>query len=234
MQRFFLILVGLVLASATAQAQSNCNTFGQIDVVSCVSTRPAPPAANNCNYGQVDVCVREGTIRTDEGRATVNLNSRNVITNSANSHINVRVSTDKTRYRTGETLNVTVNLNQSGYLYIYNIDASGKITMLFPNRYSGGNYISSGRTTFPRSQDNFYYQLAGQTGTERVIAIASTNPNFDLSRATNYRSNATFATSDSIDSFGTNLYKGLEVVTVNSNVGLKEWDTATITFTHKR
>lgn len=236
MRKFVFLFAAFVFFTATAQAQSSsqCNTYGGVDVVSCATVAPPSPDSD-CHYGGVNVCVSEGRLRTDDGRVTVNPNRNNVIVNTASSNINVTASlTQRGPYRSRDYINIQVSLNQSAYLYIYNIDSRNKTTMLFPNAYDRNNYISRGTTSFPRSRRGYSYQLDNYTGVERIIVIASTNPNFDLSSTATFQSsNATFATNDNLDTFGTDLYKGIEVVTVQNNVGLKEWDTYTFTFRHQ-
>lgn len=238
MKKIVFFLTVFILFTATAQAQSSnqCNNlYSGVDVVrSCVNTTPAPPSSS-CRYGGVNVCVREGTLRTDHGRVTVNPNRNNVIVNTARSNIDVSaLLVNRGPYRSGDSIGIQVTLNQAVYLYIYNIDARNKTTMLFPNKYDSNNYIPSrGTVTFPRN-NSYFYQLDNYTGTERIIVIASSNPNFNLSSTVNYQSpTSTFATNDNLATFGTDIYKGIEVITTQNNVSLKEWDTYTFTFRHQ-
>lgn len=231
--------VDVVGCVTTAQAQApNNNCFAGVDVVRCTTTDPVPPS-NECNYGGVNVCVREGNLYTNDGQVTVNVNSRNprnVIVNTAPSDIRVSASlVDRGPYRSGDFIRIRVNLNRPAYLYIYNVDARNKTTMLFPNDYDRNNYVSSGNLTFPRrtSGRGYSYQLDNYTGVERIIVIASSNPDFDLSPTVSPNNASPYASNNDIDTFGTILYRTIENATVYDNVSLKEWDTYTFTFRHQ-
>jgi hypothetical protein len=89
--------------------------------------------------------------------------------------LTVRVWVDKGAYAVGEKIQIHYEVNQDAYVYIYDIDADGKVSMLFPNYYSQNNYVAAGEHVLPDSPA-YNLTVVEPTGTEYLQAIASAQP----------------------------------------------------------
>ncbi len=106
-----------------------------------------------------------------------------VIVNPAPTELKVSVALNKPGanplYLEGENLKVSVNVNQDAYVYVFDIQPTGEITVLLPNGFPGGQqpFLRAGETrTFPGSGDKYQLNIQAPFGPEKIFAIASKNP----------------------------------------------------------
>jgi len=77
-------------------------------------------------------------------------------------------------YQVGEDVKISVRVDDSSWVYIFDVRPSGEITQIFPNRYSSDNRLSAGETrTFPPSGARYVFSIEPPLGLSKVIAIAS-------------------------------------------------------------
>jgi hypothetical protein len=95
----------------------------------------------------------------------------------ADDGIAVKLWTEKTRYRVGERLALSFETNRDAFLTIVNVGTSGEVTILFPNRFSGGHGVKAGRTyRIPETTDSYELELKGPPGVELVYALLTLKP----------------------------------------------------------
>ncbi len=106
-----------------------------------------------------------------------------VIVNPAPTELKVAVALNKAGanplYLEGENLKVSVNVNQDAYVYVFNIQSTGAITVLLPNGFPGGQqpFLRAGETrTFPGTNDKYQLNIQAPFGQEKIFALASKNP----------------------------------------------------------
>ena len=97
--------------------------------------------------------------------------------------LSVEVWTDRgddAVYKPGEAMQVKVRTNDDAFLLVYEIDAEGKVTVLYPWRRGTGQV--EGKRTYMVPPENSQYELAVEstTGEGFVVAIASAQPFRDL------------------------------------------------------
>ena len=85
--------------------------------------------------------------------------------------LTVSVWTDKSSYTIGETLTVFFSVNQSAFIYIYDIQPDGVVRLIFPNAYSQGNFVSAGAHSLPNGL--YQFTIAPPTGVEHLQIFAS-------------------------------------------------------------
>jgi hypothetical protein len=91
--------------------------------------------------------------------------------------IAVKLWTEKTRYRVGDRLTLSFETNRDAFLTIVNVGSSGEVTILFPNRFSGGHGVKAGRTyRIPETTDSYELELKGPPGVELVYALLTLKP----------------------------------------------------------
>ncbi len=92
--------------------------------------------------------------------------------------IGLSLSVDKTRVNPGDTVLVRFQTDQDAYLRLLGFGTSGKVTQLWPNKFSGANNrVQAGRRySFPSESDKFLFRVSGPTGLERIVAVATEKP----------------------------------------------------------
>ena len=114
--------------------------------------------------------------------AAPKISAQSIIVNPVQPDVGVRVYTDKNPdgtqtpdYRVGEKITINVVTNQDAYVYLFNIDGSGKIDQLLPNRFaSGANFVKANVVkSFPAAGDAFTFDIDGPAGLNKVLALAS-------------------------------------------------------------
>ncbi|MCL6569992.1 MAG: DUF4384 domain-containing protein, partial [Meiothermus silvanus] len=82
--------------------------------------------------------------------------------------------TGNSSYRIGENITLYVQVNQDAYVYLFNINADGKIDLILPNNLSRDNLLRAGETrAFPPTGANYRFTISGPEGRDQVLAIAS-------------------------------------------------------------
>ena len=112
------------------------------------------------------------------------ISAQSIIVNPIDTALKVRVYTDRDPsgsstpgYNVGDRIRLFVQPNQNAYIYLFNVDPSGKVDLVLPNKYSGGaNYVKANQTkAFPASNDPFTFDISndGGYGVNKVLALAS-------------------------------------------------------------
>lgn len=83
----------------------------------------------------------------------------------------------QTAFSLGDTLQLRVSVNEDCYVYVLNIGTSGKVTLLFPNRFTPDNRARSGASvTLPAQSDPYDLTVTGKPGREIVQVFALDRP----------------------------------------------------------
>ncbi len=96
--------------------------------------------------------------------------------------LNVKVTTDKDSYVTGENMRIYLQGNKPFYARLIYIDADSNNIQILPNQHRSGNYFA-GVTIFevPEHQDQFVMKVGAPYGQESLTLYASTAPLGELS-----------------------------------------------------
>ncbi len=114
-----------------------------------------------------------GSVYADQAADLVALANR--IQNQAPG-INFTIGTEKFSYQVSDPVYFTFSADRDCYVAIVDIGTSGKMTLLFPNKWHRDNKIEKGKSyRIPPEGSDFTYKLAGPPGTEHVKVIASVN-----------------------------------------------------------
>lgn len=96
---------------------------------------------------------------------------------SSTGGLEIRVWTDKNRYRFGEKVTISFETNRDAHVTILNKGTSGKVNVLFPNAYTAGSAVKGNtRYTVPGPADTFEMVVAGPPGQDMIIATATVPP----------------------------------------------------------
>ena len=86
----------------------------------------------------------------------------------------IRITTDQETYAPGEQIEITIAIPEQSYLYLYDIDPAGTVTLLYPNRFSPNSQVFPGTVTLPGEG---YRLIVGEPeGIETLVAVASSIP----------------------------------------------------------
>jgi len=113
---------------------------------------------------------------------------------------NVHVSLDKGGsrpvYNIGDKVQITVQVSQSAYVYLFSVKPDGEITQILPNHYDQqgrNNHLRAGESrTFPPANARYSFNIAPPRGLSKVIAVAS-KQQLDTSQIAQFKSGQSFA-----------------------------------------
>ncbi len=78
-------------------------------------------------------------------------------------------------YRTGENVKLFVRANKDAYITVLDVGTSGKVHVIFPNKYQKDNHVLAHQVVqIPGPDDRFRFKIGGPTGTELIKVFATT------------------------------------------------------------
>ncbi len=134
--------------------------------------------------------------------AAPKVSAQSIIVNPVVSSLKLRVWTDRDpsgqntpTYASGDKIQVFVAPTEDAYVYLFNVQTDGLITQILPNRFSRAELIKANTVkAFPGPGDKFTYNIAGPSGVNKVLAVASSTP-LNLSQLSSFKTaQDTFAT----------------------------------------
>ncbi len=97
-----------------------------------------------------------------------NNSSQITVTAQTPSTLSIDVQTDRTSYRVGDEIRVQFITNADGYVYLYDVDAQGLVTILYPTRESGNAFLRAGSYNLASLLGVSRLQISEPTGLESV------------------------------------------------------------------
>jgi hypothetical protein len=106
----------------------------------------------------------------------------------------IRIVTDQETYAPGEPIEITITienalgisiesaLSEQRYLYLYDIDPAGTVTLLYPNRFQPDPRVSAGELHLPGK--GYRFVVGYPEGIETLVAVASSIPFPELTAPT--------------------------------------------------
>ena len=91
--------------------------------------------------------------------------------------IKVELWSDRPSYKIGESMTLHFKTDRDCYVTILDVGTSGKVHIIYPNRFSGGGQVLAGKTySIPGRNDGYVIMVEGFPGIEVVRAIATLTP----------------------------------------------------------
>jgi len=91
--------------------------------------------------------------------------------------IRMKLWAERPRYKVGETVKVFFESNKDAYVTLVNVGTSGRITILYPNKFSPSSAVKAGRTyAVPGTGERYRLALRGPSGVELVYALLTATP----------------------------------------------------------
>ena len=150
-------------------------------------------------------------------------------------NVSLDVMQDKRDFKIGEKVAYNVSCSEDCYLLLLNLDSTGNVNVIFPNKYHSNNLIRGGGAVQIPSEsmkrNNFEFKFFPPTGEETIKAIA-TNKKLDLQNIKLDKFDDNFEIANSSPLAGTSVARGLsaEIIELNDNTnesGIK-WSTDTV------
>jgi hypothetical protein len=120
--------------------------------------------------------VKPASTAVDRARELARLSS------TAPGGLTVSVSTDRgagAAYRSGENLQVIVGVNKDAWVRVFHVDGAGRIQLIWPNRFSGGDgKVRPGAPILlpPDASAPYSFLMEPPYGTEFIKVVASNSP----------------------------------------------------------
>ncbi|GAB4310506.1 MAG: hypothetical protein Kow0097_12100 [Candidatus Bipolaricaulota bacterium] len=89
--------------------------------------------------------------------------------------LSASIWTEKPQYTIGETARIYFSIPQAAYVYIFDIEPTGRVRLIFPNFWSPNAYRQAGTHVLP-DQPSYQLRVAAPTGTETLQLVACTRP----------------------------------------------------------
>jgi PKD repeat protein len=89
--------------------------------------------------------------------------------------LSIQLSLPKASYTIGERIAITYSLNREAYVYICDVDASNRVTLIFPSYMEPNNPVQAGTHSLPSSPGRTL-QVSGPAGTDTLYAFAAVRP----------------------------------------------------------
>lgn len=86
----------------------------------------------------------------------------------------LELSIDKNTYKPGDRIQIKIEAKQNGYLYLYDIDPAGSITLLYPNAYQPDPKVLPGTIQLPGK--GYHFTIGYPEGIETLVAILAQAP----------------------------------------------------------
>ena len=90
--------------------------------------------------------------------------------------VSARVDRDNGVYRAGDAVQISVEVTEDAYLWVFDTGTSGKVHRIFPNRLDEDNFVRAGApVTIPDPSANYEFQVSHPRGRELLTVIATTD-----------------------------------------------------------
>ncbi len=140
------------------------------------------------DYSAVASSGSAGSLNVSENadftRAEADVENEKVLISSAQNEegINIKLWTSKKEFNEGDIVKFYVKTDQDCYLSLIHVNASGEVSVLFPNYYDPTNFVEGGKVySVPSENADFQIEASPPFGQEIIRAVASKTPLKDIS-----------------------------------------------------
>ena len=89
--------------------------------------------------------------------------------------VSAQVNKPTNQYGVGDFLDITLRSNKDAYVTIFNVDASGRVTLILPNEFEKDNRIKANTdVTIPGATGKFRLKVGDPKGPNLIKIVAST------------------------------------------------------------
>lgn len=107
------------------------------------------------------------------GAALAGAPSVNSIIINPNPPYQTSIWTDKANYSIGERISISFRVNRDAYAYVFSVDASGIVRLIFPNIYSSDNRVKANKVYALPDNSKYNLSIGGPNGTDQLVLIST-------------------------------------------------------------
>jgi subtilisin family serine protease len=89
--------------------------------------------------------------------------------------LSIHIQTDRTNYQIGDPISVQFSLSAQAFVYIYDVDPTGAVSLLFPSSESMGQSLAAGSYDLGNLLGGMGLRVNGPAGLESVHALATSS-----------------------------------------------------------
>ncbi len=89
--------------------------------------------------------------------------------------LSTAIWTERSQYAVGETARIHFFISQAAFVYIFDIEPTGRVRLIFPNAYSPNPFRPAGTHTLP-DLPTYQFRVAPPIGTHALQLVACTVP----------------------------------------------------------
>lgn len=82
---------------------------------------------------------------------------------------------DKANYSIGDKIGIGFRANKDSYAYVFSIDTTGVVRLIFPNIYSSDNKVKANRAYSLPDNNKYSLTIGGPAGTDQLVLISTPN-----------------------------------------------------------
>ncbi|MEA4885019.1 MAG: DUF4384 domain-containing protein [Clostridia bacterium] len=163
------------------------------------------------------------------GAALAEPDAKSIIINP-NQPYQTEIWTDRARYELGDKVTVYFRSNKDAYVYIFDIDTTGTVSLIFPNIYSDSNYRRANQTYLLPDNSRYNLTVGGPAGTEQLVLIATPSRISDVDWLRRSLEQGSFGPQLNVNISAEKFMLEVKSVTVTPNFG-QNYSSAVTTFT---
>jgi len=88
--------------------------------------------------------------------------------------LTARVWVDQPAYTVGSHVTIHFEVNQDAYVYIWDVDPTGAVCLIYPNAYELANHVAAGTHVLPGAGQAYALPVTEPTGSEYLQIVATT------------------------------------------------------------
>ena len=104
--------------------------------------------------------------------ALAQFDAKSIIVNP-NPPFSASVWTDRSQYYPGDKVTIYFRTTRDAYIYIFDIDTVGNVSLIFPNIYSDNNYRRANSTYSLPDNSRYNLTVGGPSGVEQLVMFAT-------------------------------------------------------------
>jgi hypothetical protein len=137
--------------------------------------------------------------------------------------------TDRSYYQPGERLNIYFRTSGDAWVYVFDIDTRGNVSLIFPNIYSDSNHRKANETYVLPDNSRYNLTVAGPAGTEQLVLFAVPSKIRDVEWLRRSLEQGTFSPQVNINVSADKFMMEVKSVVITPNFG-QNWSSATTSF----
>ena len=161
--------------------------------------------------------------------ALAQFDAKSIIVNP-NPPFSTSIWTDRSQYYPGDKVTIYFRTTRDAYIYVFDIDTVGNVSLIFPNIYSENNYRRANSTYSLPDNSRYNLTVGGPSGVEQLVMFATPSKIKDVEWLRRSLSQGSFGPQLNVNISAERFMIEVKSVTVTPNFG-QDWASASATFT---